>query len=66
MARVFVPCKECEKHQSYCHSKCEAYKEYKDAVNKEQEIIRKANKEITDYYEASPNYRKHKWGGGLR
>lgn len=63
------PCeKDCPRRSGVpnCHSYCEAYKEYKAAVSKEQAIINKATQEIVDYYEASPNYRKHKWGGGLR
>ena len=66
MAVIYPPCKDCENRKPNCHGKCEDYKAYKEEVGKVRDAKVKRNKEIADFYEASPTYRKRKWGGGQR
>lgn len=40
------PCKECNKHEAYCHTVCSLYKKYVEENKKEREKIAEAKEKI--------------------
>lgn len=59
-----VPCQNCEKRHLSCHSKCDAYKAYKQELDKLNEQVRKEFEEDSFYNEVrskvSKDYRRKK------
>ena len=61
MAKYFVPCHGCERRELGCFGKCDAYKEYKAAIEKDRESKIAWINAQDDYYGASPNRKYNKW-----